>query len=212
MPKYKYILWDMDGTTAYTDDMIIHTFWDLYDMYNPSNKKSAEELLYFSGPPLKVTLPIEFPNHDFKFIHSEFLRISGPYYDKYVVAFEHEVEVLSELYNAGYRFAIVTNKGTGKAHYVLKLLGIEHLFDFVIGSDDVKETKPDPEGINEAMKRFNAQIDECLYVGDNDIDYETATNAGVDCMICNWGPRKLNVLDKAKYVVGSYLDIKEVLL
>ena len=212
MPKYKYILWDMDGTTAYTDDMIIHTFWDLYDMYNPSNKKSAEELLYFSGPPLKVTLPIEFPNHDFKFIHSEFLRISGPYYDKYVVAFEHEVEVLSELYNAGYRFAIVTNKGTGKAHYVLKLRGIEHLFDFVIGSDDVKETKPNPEGINEAMKRFNAQIDECLYVGDNDIDYETATNAGVDCMICNWGPRKLNVLDKAKYVVGSYLDIKEVLL
>ena len=112
---------------------------------------------------------------------------------------EHELEVLTDLYNAGYRFAIVTNKGTGKAHYVLRLLAIEHLFDFVIGSDDVKETKPNPEGINEAIRRFNASKEECLYVGDNDIDYETATNAGVDCMICNWGPRKLNVLDKTKY-------------
>ena len=212
MPKYKLILLDMDGTIAYTDDMIIHTFFDMYDMYNPSAKKEAKDIIYFSGPPLSVTLPREFPNQDYQHMYDEFIRISTPYYDKYVVAFEHEIEVLTRLKQAGYRMACVTNKGTKMANYVLKLIGIDKLIDFVVGSDDVKNTKPHPEGIDLALAKFGVKRHEALYVGDNDIDYETACNAEMDAMICNWGPRKLNVLDKAKYVINSYYDMETILL
>lgn len=212
MLKYKAILLDMDGTIAYTDDMIIHTMLDLYDLYNPSGKKSIEEILYFSGPPLKVTLPKEFPNQDYKFMYNEFIRISGPYYDQYVKAFPHEIETLTKLKSAGYHLAVVTNKGTEKAHYVLRLIGINHLIDFVIGSDDVINTKPHPEGLNKAMDKLGVAPQETLYMGDNDIDYETASNAHIDTLIVNWGPRTLTVLDKAKYVASSYEEIEKILL
>lgn len=212
MPNYKVLLFDMDGTIAETDEMIIHTLEEMYDLYNPTNKKSREEIIYFSGPPIALTLKKEFPNMDQDFILQEFLDRSTRYYDLYTTTFEHEIEVLSLLKEKGYKMAVVTNKGHQKAEYVLELLKIKPYFDFVIGSGDVEELKPSPMGISEAIKRFNGSKEETLYLGDNDIDYITASNAGVDCLICAWGPRKLSVLDKCKYVAKSYLDIKEVLL
>lgn len=213
MPKkYKVLLFDMDGTIAYTDQMIFHTFYDLYDLYNPSNKKSEDKLIYFSGPPLKETLPKEFPNQDWHFMYDEFIRISKPYYDKYVVPFDGEIEALEKFKKAGYKMAVVTNKGHDMAEYVLKLLHIDHLIDFVVGNGDTKENKPHPEGVELALSRFNASKKDALYIGDNDIDYITAKNASIDSLICAWGPRKLTVLDKCTYVVHSYRDMEDILL
>ena len=213
MPKYKLILLDMDGTIAYTDDMIIHTFFDMYDMYNPSARKEAKDIIYFSGPPLSVTLPREFPNQDYQHMYDEFIRISTPYYDKYVVAFPGETEVLTKLKEAGCHLAVVTNKGHKMAEYVLNLLHINHLIDFVVGGGDTKTSKPSPEGIDLAISKYNdISKSEVLYIGDNDIDYETAKNAGVDSLICTWGPRELTVLDKCTYKANSYKEIEDILL
>ena len=212
MPKYKAILLDMDGTIAYTDEMIVQTFYKLYEMYNPSARKSREEIFYFSGPPLSITLPREFPNQDYQFMYDEFIRISTPYYDKYVVAFEDEVRVLNRLKEAGYKLGVVTNKGHKMAQYVLDLLKINDLIDVLVGGGDTKESKPHPEGIYKAMETLGASKNETLYVGDNDIDYVSASNAGVDSMICTWGPRTLTVLDKCTYKVASYKEIERILL
>ena len=47
MPKkYKVILFDMDGTIAYTDQMIFHTFYDLYDSSIANEKATCEQLIY----------------------------------------------------------------------------------------------------------------------------------------------------------------------
>lgn len=213
MPKkYKVILFDMDGTIAYTDEMIIQTFLTMYDLYNPKAKKSPQEIIYFSGPPLSKTFPIEFPNQPYQKMYDEFIRISKPNYDKYVVPFNDELETLKKLKEAGYKMAVVTNKGHEMAEYVIDLLHLRGVIDFVIGGGDTKETKPHPEGINLAMSKFGVLKDETLYIGDNDIDYETATNAGVDSLICTWGPRKLNVLDKCTYVANSYKEMGKILL
>ena len=211
MAKYKALLFDMDGTIADTDEMIIHTMFDLYDKYNPLIKKSREEIIYFSGPPIAITLKKEFPEIDQYILMQDFLDISTPYYDKYTVTYEDEIETLKRFKKEGYRMAVVTNKGHEKAEYVLKLLHLDDIFEFVIGNGDVPFLKPAPDGINEARNRFNVTKEETLYIGDNDIDYETASNAGVDVLICAWGPRTLNVLEKAKYVAYSYKEIGEII-
>lgn len=212
MPNYKILLFDMDGTIADTDDMIYHAMMDLYDLYNPKGKRSREEVMYFSGPPIVDTLKNEFPNQDNDFMLEEFLRISTPYYDKYTLTFKDEIEILIKLKEAGCKMAVVTNKGHQKAEYVLDLLHLRPYFDFVIGMGDVDTLKPAPEGIYKAIEKFNGTKEETLYLGDNDIDYVTASNAGVDCLICAWGPRKLGVLDKCKYVAKSYQEIGDILL
>jgi phosphoglycolate phosphatase-like HAD superfamily hydrolase len=50
-----------------------------------------------------------------------------------------------------------------------------------------------------------------LYIGDTIYDYQTALNAGVDCMMVTWSPRKLDKSIKPKYYLDSYQDLIEVL-
>ena len=51
-----------------------------------------------------------------------------------------------------------------------------------------------------------------LYIGDNDIDYFSGSNAGVETMLVSWGPREIKCIDKAKYVASSYNEMRKVLL
>ena len=213
MNKYKVLLFDLDGTLCDTDEMIVQTMYAIYKDYKPIKVRTREELYYFSGPPIRDTLAREFPDYDGDEMYEVFKRVSKGFYPKCVKAYQDEVKVLTALKEKGYRLGVVTNKGLPLTIYSLELCGIDHLFDVIISADDVAIPKPDPTGIYKALEKlgiFNKE--ECLYLGDNDIDYETATNAGVDTLLVTWGPRKINVLDKANYLAKSYNDIGGILL
>ncbi len=63
MSQYKLLLFDLDGTLCNTDEMVVQTFFKLYESYTPKIKRTREEIYYFSGPPLKKTMAEEFPNY-----------------------------------------------------------------------------------------------------------------------------------------------------
>ena len=211
MPNYKCLLFDMDGTIADTDEMIRLSYEDMYARYGHGHKKSWDEVMYFSGPPLRETLVKEFPDVPLDELLKVFAEISDPYYDSTVKIFPHEIETLEYLFKKGYKMGVVTNKATYKAQYVLEMLGIDKYFDVLIGREDVVKGKPSGEGILTAMNRLGFNKEETLYIGDNDIDYFTALDALVDAMIVSWGPRKLTVLDKCKYVIKKYEEMEDVL-
>lgn len=211
MPNYKCLLFDMDGTIADTDEMILLSYNEMYRRYGHGKAKGWDEVMYFSGPPLRETLVKEFPDLPLDELLKAFAEISDPYYDSTVKVFHHEIETLEYLYNKGYKMGVVTNKATYKAHYVLEMLHIDKYFDVLIGREDVIKGKPSGEGIVTAINKLGFKNSETLYIGDNDIDYETALDAGVDAMIVAWGPRKLTVLDKCKYVINKYEEMEEVL-
>lgn len=53
-------------------------------------------------------------------------------------------------------------------------------FDIIIGGEDVKQDKPDPQGIKKALRRLHRRKSETLYIGDSTVDAETAQAAKVD--------------------------------
>ena len=201
MPNYKCLLFDMDGTIADTDEMILLSYQEMYRRYGHGKAKGWDEVMYFSGPPLRETLSREFPDLDLETLIKAFAEISDPYYDSTVKVFPREIETLEYLHNKGYKMGVVTNKATYKADYVLKMLNIDKYFDVLIGREDVVKGKPSGEGIITAMNRLGFKNEETLYIGDNDIDYLTASDAGTDCMLVAWGPRELKLLNKTKYVL-----------
>lgn len=213
MPKYKAILFDLDGTLCDTDEMVVQSFFELYKSYKPTKVRTREELLYFSGPPIKETLKNEFPDYPFDVIYKAFQETSRELYLPYVKAFDNEIEILKKLREAGYLLGVVTNKGAPLTKYSLEICHIEDLFDVVISADDVASPKPQPLGIFKAMEKLG-MIDkkDVLYVGDNDIDYVTATNAGLDAMLVTWGPRVIKCIKDAKYAVKSYNELGGILL
>ena len=213
MNKYKVLLFDLDGTLCDTDEMIVQTMYAIYKDYKPKKIRTREEIYYFSGPPIRDTLANEFPDQDGDEMYEVFKRVSKDFYPKCVTPYQDEIEILTKLKEKGYLLGVVTNKGLPLTIYSLEICHIDHLFAVIISADDVAAPKPDPTGIYKALEKLGIKNkEEVLYLGDNDIDYVTASNAGVDTLLVTWGPRKINVLDKAKFLAKSYNDIGGILL
>ena len=213
MLNYRVLLFDLDGTLCDTDEMIVQTMYQIYKDYKPVKIRTREEIYYFSGPPIRDTLANEFPDYDGDEMYEVFKRVSKGFYASTVKPYEDEIKILKALKEKGYLLGVVTNKGLPLTLYSLEICHIDGLFDIVISADDVAIPKPDPSGIYKALEKFGIKNKkEVLYIGDNDIDYVTATNAGVDTLLVTWGPRTINVLDKAKYLAKSYNDIGGILL
>ena len=213
MLNYRVLLFDLDGTLCDTDEMIVQTMYQIYKDYKPAKIRTREEIYYFSGPPIRDTLANEFPDYDGDEMYEVFKRVSKGFYASTVKPYEDEIKILKALKEKGYLLGVVTNKGLPLTLYSLEICHIDGLFDIVISADDVAIPKPDPSGIYKALEKFGIKNKkEVLYIGDNDIDYVTATNAGVDTLLVTWGPRKINVLNKAKYLAKSYNDIGGILL
>ena len=209
--KYDVILFDMDGTIANSDPMIVEAFHILYDKYKGGNRRPDSEVYYFSGPPIRETLKVEFPEYDQKFMFDEFHRISRKLYDTHILQYPHCKEVLNELKKEGFKLGVVTNKTHDLTLVALHILDLDDVFEVVVGSTDVSKCKPDKEGMIKAINFFNSSPDRAIYIGDNSSDLETANNAGVDCCLVHWGPRELPKDINPTFMIDSYLELKEKL-
>lgn len=211
--KYQLILFDLDGTVADTDEMIVQTMNILYDKYRGGRRTPREEVYYFSGPPITETLNKEFPGCDFDFMFSEFVKYSSENYPKYVTLYPHTKETLLKIKENGYKLGIITNKMHNPTLLCLKLLDLEGIFDTLVCFDDIKHPKPDGESIYKAMKELNvSDFTKVLYIGDNKIDLDTANNAGIDGVLVTWGPRKLDSNLKPTFFISSYEELERRLL
>lgn len=209
--KYNLILFDMDGTVADSDPMIIEAMHILYDKYRDGKRTPDSEIIYFSGPPIRETLKKEFPDLDQEFIYDEFHKESYKLYSTHVFAYPHSKEVLLELKKEGFKLGIVTNKIHSLTEYALKCIDLDNIFDLIIGSNDVSKPKPCGEGVLKAIDSFQETREKTLYIGDNKSDYLTAVDAGVDCCLVSWGPRKLDSNLRSSFKIASYLELKDYL-
>ena len=87
--------------------------------------------------------------------------------------------LLARLKDMGVKTGIVTTKYHYRIEQIFKKYHIEHLMDQIIGSDDVKSPKPDPEGIRILLHTWGIKKEEMLYVGDSLVDAGTAKAATV---------------------------------
>lgn len=87
--------------------------------------------------------------------------------------------------------AIKTGIVTTKRHYrideILAKFTAASLIDIIVGSEDVTNKKPDPEGLLYALERMAVKKENALYVGDSIVDAKTAENAGVSFVAVTTG-------------------------
>lgn len=95
---------------------------------------------------------------------------------------------LRELAATGYALGLCTNKPGAPTHVVLDAMGWSDLFDAVITGDMLKERKPHPAPLLEAVRRLGRET--FLYVGDSEVDAETAAAADVPFLLYAEGYRK----------------------
>lgn len=208
---YKVVLFDVDGTIADTDVMIVASFLEMIDLYRPDYKPSLKELVYISGPPITETLAKFFPNHDPAFMLKEYQTRSKKYYERYVQSFPDARATLVALKDQGIRLGLITSKMHAATLATLRLIGLDDLFELIIALDDVTLPKPHPEGILRAIDYFKVAREDVLYVGDTVTDDETSDRAGVDGCLVTWTLRTLPQNTKAKYRIDCFPQLMEVI-
>ncbi len=99
--------------------------------------------------------------------------------------------LLDTLIAKGHRLAICTNKPEAPARLILDMLDIEFYFDVVVGGDTLDQKKPDPAPLLHTLKLLDTG--RCVYVGDSEVDAETADRAKQPMALFTQGYRKVPV-------------------
>ena len=99
-------------------------------------------------------------------------------------------EALSALASDGHQLALCTNKPEGPARHILDAFGLAGFFPVVIGGDSLPQRKPDPAPLLAAADGLAGPV---LFVGDSEVDAETALAAQVPFLLFTEGYRKAPV-------------------
>ena len=114
--------------------------------------------------------------------------------------------LLPRLRSDGHRLGICTNKPLAPTRQILDILGITGLFDVIIGGDTLAVKKPDPAPLNAAYEALGDGAR--LYVGDSEVDAETAERANVPFALFTQGYRKVPVEDLTHEI--AFADFAEL--
>lgn len=194
--KYKVAIFDMDGT-------ILNTLEDLCDTMNYCLKKyhmperSIDEVRSFVGNGIrKLVERAVAENTDSKQIDEIFTVFMDYYKDHCAIKtrpYDGIAEVIQKLRKQGIKTAVVSNK----ADAAVKDLCDDYfpgLFDFSVGDKEGQRRKPYPDGVFSVMEHFEVTREDVVYIGDSDVDYQTARNADVDVIMVGWGFRSVEFL------------------
>ena len=188
---YRAAIFDMDGT-------ILDTLEDLRDGVNASlawagfPPRSLDEIRRFVGNGAAKLIERSVPAGTAEAATRRVLEYYRPYYEAHsrikTGPYPGMTAALESLRGRGVMLAVVSNKPDGAtkklaAHY------FPELFHVAIGARDGVAVKPAPDTLLEAMALLGVSPEETIYIGDSDVDIQTAKNAGVDCASVAWGFR-----------------------
>lgn len=100
---------------------------------------------------------------------------------------------LQALADAGHPMGICTNKPADPARAILAALDLLRFFPVVIGGDSLPRRKPDPEPLRATLRALGAET--AVYIGDSEVDAETAASAGIPLLLFTKGYRKTPVAE-----------------
>ncbi len=122
-------------------------------------------------------------------------------------------ELLSSLKKKGITLAVLSNKNEEACVPIVHAVFGKEVFDVIWGDKEGFCPKPDPKNVFALMDLFSVKGEECLYVGDTQVDMKTGKNAKIDTVAVLWGYREKKDLEpfSPEYFAEKPLDILSIL-
>ena len=194
---YKLLVFDLDGTLLDTiDDIADAVHFALAKFSLPP--RTREEVCSFVGNGIVNLIKRAADMEEV----DEIVHVFRTYYSEHCAVktkpYAGVVEALRIFRERGYKLAVLSNKPDKMTQVLVKEL-FPDVFDEIMGENEAmgRKRKPDPSALLALMQKFGVSGQETAYVGDSEVDIQTAKNAGVDCISMTWGLRDEADLCKA---------------
>lgn len=192
--RYTTAIFDLDGT-------LLDTLDDLTDAVNATLRsfgypeRTRDEVRCFVGNGARLLIERSLGG-----VPENFEEIFA-FYDEYYTShsmiktapYPGVCEALRELVKREVKIAVVSNK-QDKAVKALVRKFFGDCCSVAVGESKKVRRKPAPDSVNAAIEELFSEKYECVYIGDSDVDIETAKNAGIDCISVTWGFRDRDFL------------------
>ena len=197
--KYQLAIFDLDGT-------LLDTLEDLADSANyimssfGHPERTISEIRNFVGNGIRKLIersaPKDTPVEEIDQMFEQFKVYYGEHCADKTKPYDGIIELLQKLRKQGVKLAVVSNK----ADYAVKALCEQYFpkyFDEAVGEREGIARKPAPDTVKEVLKNLQMDKSQAVYIGDSEVDVQTARNAGMDCIAVDWGFRDISVLKEA---------------
>lgn len=196
----KLIIFDLDGT-------LLNTIADLASATNHAlaangyPQHATEEYRFFVGNGINKLFERALP--DGEKTETNVLRIRQsfiPYYDVHCADLTRPYpgipELLNTLQQKGIQIAVASNKYQHATGKLIPHFFPDIRFTAILGQREGIPRKPDPQIVHEIIKLAGVQPEDVLYVGDSNVDMQTALHAKVDGIGVTWGFRPRTELEE----------------
>lgn len=214
--KYKLVVFDMDGT-------ILDTLDDLKNSVNYALEKcgyplrTKDEIRGFVGNGIPKLIERAVPNflstEEQKVVYDIFTEHYKIHCKDKTCPYDGIKNAITAIKNSGMKTCVVSNKDDYAVKELSKLY-FGNLFDFSLGRKDGVEKKPAPDMVNAALKYFGISKKDAVYIGDSDVDYQTAENSDLPFIGVSWGFKGREFLKKlgAEVIVDTADELIDELL
>ena len=189
--RYKAVLFDMDGT-------VLDTLGDLTNAVNHilreygMPERTAREAASFLGNGAAHLIKMAVAPGTSDELRAEMLAAYVPWYDSHcailTAPYPGILSLMEALRAAGVKQAVISNKQDS----AVRMLAAQHfpgLLETAVGESATVRRKPNPDAVLAALDAMGVEKRDAVYVGDTEVDIETAKNAGLDCAVVGWGFR-----------------------
>ena len=193
---YKLAIFDLDGT-------LLDTLGDLHSSVNFALKafsfpeRTIDEVRSFIGNGVVKLMERSTPDRIDEDTQKSCLNVFRKHYLEHMsdttAPYANVIDLLSAVRAKGIKTAVVSNK----LHPAVEDLCESYfpgLIDKAVGVSVETERKPSPVNVIRTAEYFGVKTQECIYIGDSEVDVQTAHNADLECIGITWGFRDKDCL------------------
>jgi len=205
--KYECVIFDLDGTLLDTLDDLTGAVNAALSYYGYP-KRTREEIRSFIGNGVRKLMERSIPegkdNPDYEAALSYFRDYYRQHNRDETKPYDGVLSLLKRLKAEGISTAVASNK----FHVAVNELCYSYfgkLLTTAFGEDEEHgiKRKPNPDMVLAALDALGVSPEKALYVGDSEVDAQTAKNAGLDCVLVSWGFREKTLLSGYYYADKS---------